>query len=106
MGVSSLNEATAVSPVTFYCYDTITYNYYNISLICVTFILRTCTNNKLVTKYGGPLFIEVLLGKSTDGTIAYIHVKVVAPTCQWTHSPVICMSPALSLLLVQTPLYQ
>ena len=48
LGASSVNEATAVSTVAFYCNDTITYNY-NISLICVMFILCTCTNNKLVT---------------------------------------------------------
>ena len=57
--------------------------------MCVMFILCTCTNNKLVTRYSGILFISVLLGKLTDGIIAYVHVKVVAPTCQWTHSPVI-----------------
>ena len=56
MGVSSINEDTAVSPVTFYCNDTITHNY-TISLICVMFILCICTNNKLVTRYGGTLFI-------------------------------------------------
>ena len=51
MEASSVKEVTAVSPVTFYCNDTITYNY-DISLICVMFILCTCTctNNKLVTR--------------------------------------------------------
>ena len=54
-------------------------------------------NNKLMTRYSGTLFISVLLGNLTDGIIAYVHVKVVAPTCQWTYSPVIYMSPALSI---------
>ena len=51
------------------------------------FILCTCTNNALVTRYGETSFILVLLGNLTDGITRHVHVKVVVSTYEWTHSP-------------------